>query len=126
MQWDLVGIEYIANTMSTNGWTTLLGFNEPDRLEQANLTAVEAADAWKKYMEPLHTKGIRLGSPVVSGSPDGTTWLRNFFGNCTGCHYDFMPVHWYGDGSQWMINYVNAMYAEFKKPIWITEVNLDY
>jgi len=122
MQWNLAGLPQLATILAKNNWTTVLGFNEPDQSHQANLTAQVAAAAWKQYFEPLHAKGIRLGSPVVSGSPAGTVWLQEFFSNCSGCHFDFMPLHWYGDGSKWIINYVDSMYAEFKMPIWITEV----
>lgn len=122
MQWNLANINQIGTKLAANNWTTLLGFNEPDRSDQANITAAVAAANWKQYFEPLHTKGIRLGAPAVSSAPEGAQWLRNFFGNCTGCHVDFLPIHWYGEGVGNLYNYVWSMSGEFKLPIWITEV----
>ena len=34
---------------------------------------------------------------------------------------DFVPLHWYGSGSQNFINYVTDMHNTFKRNVWVTE-----
>lgn len=49
----------------TRGGDYLLGFNEPDLGEQANMTVSQSVAAWKKYMEP-YKKDFKLVSPAVT------------------------------------------------------------
>ncbi|KAL5386132.1 hypothetical protein PMIN02_008597 [Paraphaeosphaeria minitans] len=80
--------------------THVLGFNEPDGLFEdgaANIPAQVAAKEWTRQLEPLKHHGIKLGAPAVTGTPDGTMWLQDFFYYCNGtCSPDFLPVHFYG------------------------------
>ncbi|KAG8413400.1 hypothetical protein J3458_012969 [Metarhizium acridum] len=76
------------------GTKHLLGFNEPDRPDQANLSPGAAVAAWKTYMEPFAGQ-VKLGAPAVSNG--GYGWLSKFLNQCKGCHIDFIPVHWYND-----------------------------
>jgi hypothetical protein len=99
------------------------GFNEPERGDQANLSVGQAIDLWRRHMEPLKSKypGIQLGAPGVSAAPEGPAWLRGFMDGCTGCSIDFIPIHWYGDGAQWFLEYVEKMRRDFGKKLWVTE-----
>ncbi|CAD0100070.1 unnamed protein product [Aureobasidium mustum] len=116
------------------GSTHLLGFNEPDLcLAGAGSSCIEmqsAVKAWKQYMEPFAGKAL-LGSPAVTngGSPMGLTWLSNFMGNCTGCHIDFINIHWYSNkyaGANYFKQQVQAAHAmSGGRPVWITEFGLD-
>lgn len=83
----------------------LLGFNEPDIADQANLSPGAAVSAWKQYMTPLAGGNVKFGSPQVSngvgtnpatGQAYGLEWLKQFVAACTGCQIDFYVVHWYG------------------------------
>ena len=92
-----------ADRKANRATTWLLGFNEPDIPDQANLDVGAAIGAWKQYMQPYAGKdGIKLGSPAVSnaggspGHPQGLTWLKQFLQGCQGCQVDFLVVHWYG------------------------------
>ena len=112
----------------------LLGFNEPDLcVAGAGASCMEmdyAVKAWKQYMEPFAGKAL-LGSPAVTngGSPLGLTWLSNFMGNCTGCHIDFINIHWYSNkwaGANYFKQQVQAAHAmSGGRPVWITEFGLD-
>ncbi|THX15132.1 hypothetical protein D6D13_02566 [Aureobasidium pullulans] len=112
----------------------LLGFNEPDLcVAGAGASCMEmdyAVKAWKQYMEPFAGKAL-LGSPAVTngGSPLGLTWLSNFMGNCTGCHIDFVNIHWYSNkwaGANYFKQQVQAAHAmSGGRPVWITEFGLD-
>lgn len=123
-----------AQAAINSGSTHLLGFNEPDLcLAGAGSSCIEmnsAVKAWKQYMEPFAGKAL-LGSPAVTngGSPMGLTWLSNFMGNCTGCHIDFINIHWYSNkyaGANYFKQQVEAAHAmSGGRPVWITEFGLD-
>lgn len=109
--------------------THVLGFNEPDGTHAtggSNIAPQVAADEWKRQLEPLRKDGIKLGAPAVTGSPDGMTWLDDFFTHCDGgCNPDFMPVHFYGsfEAMAAKIGEVTAKYP--KMGVWVTEWALD-
>jgi hypothetical protein len=106
----------------------LLGFNEPDFPDQANMTPERALDLWPK----LQATGLRLGAPSVghSGDKEGG-WLDRFMTGAAqrGLRVDFIPIHWYGsDFSAAAVghlkNYVEAVHARYGKPVWLTEYSL--
>lgn len=48
---------------------------------------------WKTYLEPLKTRGVRLGSPAPSSAPSGKIWLQQFLDACAGgCTVDFIAL----------------------------------
>ena len=107
---------------------TLLGFNEPDLREQANMTVEQALDLWPQ----LQNTGMRLGSPAVAfggNTPGG--WLDRFMAGAKqrNLRVDFITVHWYGSdfsdaaAGQFM-GYVKAVHDRYKLPIWVTEYGL--
>ncbi|KAI4723132.1 hypothetical protein E4T48_00386 [Aureobasidium sp. EXF-10727] len=132
---DLTG-QWATNAQAAidAGSKYLLGFNEPDLcIAGAGSSCIEmpsAVKAWKQYMEPFAGKAL-LGSPAVTngGSPLGLTWLQNFMGNCTGCHIDFINIHWYSNkwaGANYFKQQVQAAHAmSGGRPVWITEFGLD-
>ncbi|KAI9836824.1 MAG: hypothetical protein M1819_000989 [Sarea resinae] len=105
--------------------SSLLSFNEPDSSADggSGVPALLAAQTWIRELEPLRTKhNLSLGAPAVTGSPQGFTWLQEFFTACNGnCTADFIPVHWYGDfgGLASHIGQVRAAYGNMS--IWVTE-----
>lgn len=73
----------------------ILGFNEPDLGAQANCSPERAAKVWIEVLEPLKKQGYRLGSPAVTGGPEGKKWMQDWFAACNGgCDPDFVAVHW--------------------------------
>ncbi|OJD18988.1 hypothetical protein AJ78_01016 [Emergomyces pasteurianus Ep9510] len=111
------------------GSKNLLAFNEPDILEQANMSPEAAADAYQKYMNPFAGKA-RLGSPAVSngGPPMGLSWMEKFLHACGGkCKVDFLVIHWYNDAGAVadFKAHVEAAISLAKKygigKVWITE-----
>ncbi|GIF62883.1 hypothetical protein Ais01nite_09180 [Asanoa ishikariensis] len=107
---------------------TLLGFNEPDMAEQANMTPAKALELWPK----LQATGMRLGSPSVAfGAADSGKWLDQFMKGAKdkGYRVDFITLHWYGgDFSAAAVGqlrgYIQQVYAKYKLPIWLTEFAL--
>jgi len=109
--------------------STLLGFNEPDLGEQSNLSVEDALALWPK----LQATGMRLGSPAVAwGADQSGQWLDRFMKGAAsrGYRVDFITLHWYGsdftsaNATAQLKKYVQATYAKYHKPIWITEYAL--
>ncbi|KAJ7213257.1 hypothetical protein C8J57DRAFT_1602109 [Mycena rebaudengoi] len=122
MIWGKDGVDTFADKVLAQGSKTILAFNEPDFTSQSNISPAEAADLWKKYIEPLHNQGIRLGAPAVTSAPSGRPWLVEFLAACNDCTIDFLPLHWYGDGLGGFYDYFWSMHNQFPDyPIWITE-----
>jgi hypothetical protein len=104
----------------------LLGFNEPDHTDQANMTVEQAIDQWPQLLQ----SGFRLGSPAPS-SPN--SWIKQFMDKADSLNYrvDFTAVHCYwnsrvsgGRADSWYSGLL-SMYNTYgnKRPIWITEWN---
>ena len=106
-----------------NGSTHLLSFNEPDL---NGISPKDAATAYMTFVEPFHAQNMSLGAPAVTngGAPTGLTWLEQFFGNCTQCTIDFVPIHWYDNWDQtaYFAQYVEEAHGVVgNRSLWITE-----
>jgi len=109
----------------------ILGWNEPNFIEQANMTPSDAAAQWKD-IEALATEfNLKIGSPAVNFcgncvSENGTTYtdpvkyLDDFFAACKDCRVDFIAIHCYMNhvsALQWYV----SLFEKYNKPIWLTE-----
>ena len=105
-----------ANMNNLNVCDTLLGFNEPDNVNQANMTVANALLAWPT----VAGRSTIVGSPAVAGDPVNGTWLPAFMQSAS--RVDFITVHWYKgtDTAQFYSDMIN-IYNTYKKPIWVTE-----
>jgi hypothetical protein len=120
-------IPFIPMAWGMNSWllpapfgvpdTVLLGFNEPDCAQQSNISVQQALSLWPKLVET----GRRLGSPATAGNPAKPgSWLEQFVAG--GGTFDFVCVHWYAPpNAQSFLAEVDAIWAKYQKPIWITE-----
>lgn len=110
------------------GSTHLLGYNEPDRPDQANMSVDDAIGAWGDLL----ITGLRVGAPAVSDG--GLNWLYSFIdrADSAGLRVDFVPVHYYrcygnpADASgtaQQFYNFLKGVYDRVKRPLWVTEWN---
>ena len=96
----------------------LLGFNEPDNKDQANMPVERAIAYWPKLMEA----GLPLGSPGCVHAD--REWMIEFMEEIDRRNYrvDFVCVHWYGGANaQSFINHLKKVHELYNKPIWITE-----
>lgn len=110
------------------GSTHVLGYNEPDHADQANMTVSEAIASWPDVLWP----GLRAGAPAVSDG--GLGWLYDFMSqaDAAGLRVDFVPVHYYrcygnvgdpaGTANQ-LYNYLKGIYDVVRRPLWVTEWN---
>lgn len=96
----------------------LLGFNEPDGEDQANMTVQAAIDKWPDLMS--------FGLPLVSPAcvhPDND-WMQSFMTEADnrGYRIDYVAVHWYGGGNaDGFMNKLQTTYNLYGRPLWITE-----
>lgn len=110
------------------GINHLLGFNEPDRPDQAKMTVDEAIAGWPELLGT----GLRLGSPATSDG--GTGWLYEFMEKAErkGLRVDFVAIHYYrgvgnaGDAkgaAKQMLGFLENVHRQVKRPLWVTEWN---
>ncbi|KAK6524355.1 hypothetical protein TWF281_011263 [Arthrobotrys megalospora] len=115
------------NKIKSGGGTVryVLGFNEPDiprKWGGSNLSPTDAATTWQRYIQPLSTQGIKLCTPAVSSSPNGFTWISDFFQACSGCTFDILCLHHYGRPASSLKNHLEKYHNLYPDlPIWLTE-----
>jgi hypothetical protein len=107
-----------VDAIKAQGASTLLGFNEPDQKEQANMTVAQALELWPILME----SGLRLGSPGAAHAD--REWMREFMTKAKKKKYriDFVCVHWYWHPNpDDLLGKLRAIHKLYDLPIWITE-----
>jgi len=138
MIWGKASDRAAAKTAIADDARVLLGFNEPNFGEQANLSATAAAALWPELEAIADAKGLRLVSPAVNfcggncQDTDPFHYLDAFFAACSGCRVDAIAIHLYvgcspsGDNkAEWLINHVETYKSRFSKPLWLTEFACD-
>ncbi len=111
--------------IKASGAKVLLGFNEPERADQGNLSVADALALWPQ----LEATGLRLGSPAPSSDGKGMAWLEQFMEGAkkNKLRVDFIAVHWYRSANasefgQW----IDGLAKKWHRPIWVTEFNAYY
>lgn len=133
-EWESFGIRFVPmiwgekqlspaeNGGLPAGRMALLGFNEPNFWDQANLSPAQAAAMWPRVEQLAKDAGINyLVSPAVNfAAYDPIDWLRDFFAACDGCKIDAIAFHSYTCYGRWLKDHIQK-YKVFKKPLWLTE-----
>jgi hypothetical protein len=118
-----------ADTAISTGSRFILGFNEPDDPQQANMSPSDAAAQYRRYVTPYADK-VTLGTPAVTngGGAMGLQWMRQYLASCScSCGQKFMAIHWYGAASaidefkQHVIDAIDLASVYNLEEIWITE-----
>ena len=124
MVYGVPGVGHHANTDFPDvpdEYNIVLGFNEPNRPEQANLTPEEAALAWIEFQEKY--PGKELVSPATAGAD--TEWFDAFMEACDvlGCRFDYLATHLYTGGTAEKTMKILKDYSDRYggKKIWFTE-----
>lgn len=122
MIWGSGNVASALQSIGKAGYKTVLGFNEPNKTDQAHLTVAEAIALWPDLTSD---PSIRVGSPAVSD--DGRAWLEDFMAQVKtkGLRVDFIAMHWYGwnKGScvasqlEGAVNWA----SKWGLPVWVTE-----
>lgn len=121
MLWGYDQVDQFQSTVVAGYADAAMGVNEPNQSGQANMSPEQAAQLWMQYIQPLKDEGYLLVTPATSSDPDGLPWMQQFMGNCTGCSYDYVAVHYYDVTAQGFIDYLNLWHNTFNLPIWVTE-----
>lgn len=134
MAWSGLDTVVMKNFYSTHPKIKyILGFNEPNFKQQANLTPTAAAAKWKLIERIADLYDLKIVGPAMNYAPangavsengvtytDPIRYLDDFFKACPDCRVDYIAVH----------NYMNtepalegnlALYKKYNKPIWLTE-----
>lgn len=102
----------------------LLGFNEPDRPDQADMSFEEIFDVWPG----MYQSGLRVGTPAWANHWGGNGGnLFDFIEKCDELNYrvDFVALHCYWGGkspTSWY-NDLKYIHERTGRPLWITEWN---
>jgi hypothetical protein len=137
MVWGHTGAEQSASgiakevaTAVTQGYSTVLGFNEPDNSSQSNIAVADALTLWPAFNNPA----VLVGSPATQANTTGQAWFTSFMNavnaDTTGMlRVDFIAAHWYGwnagscdanaNNLQSYIQYLEKIPGN--RPIWLTE-----
>lgn len=112
-------IDHVTQLIAQGKINTVLGFNEPDKTEQSNVSVADAIALWPQ----LEALGVRLGAP----SPANVTsdpWLEEFMtaAKANNLRVDYLTVHHYaGPSVPGLINKLQSLYDKYGLPIWVTE-----
>ena len=121
----------------TRSPTYVLGYNEPEVSNQANMSVATAISNWTTISNSTvaynsaHGTNIQLVSPAVSDTTAGKAWMTDFHTQAVaaGLKVDAVAFHWYGwstpdNISQAASNFegsVNWYHNLWNKPVFITE-----
>lgn len=122
--------------------THVMGFNEPERPDQANLSPAQAAAMWGDVMTIASNYNLQIVGPCMT--KDAFSWYNDWLAECntlygsTGCRHDAVCIHMYmqphpcdtskswecfGDETGYHAKYhLNRWWNNYgNKPIWVTE-----
>jgi len=111
----------------------LLAYNEPNFVEEANMTPTQAAQVWPALVTRARELNLKIISPAMNygtmppyGNP--TLWLEEFFGtdghpgfdNVSLDEIEGVAIHLYNDYGNNVRTFIDR-FRKFEKPIWMTE-----
>ena len=112
-------VDYLRRDLNSSAKPIhLMGFNEPDQVEQSNMSVDVSIALWPR----LEALDAPLVSPAPASSPGA--WMVDFSNkaNALGLRRDYTAVHWYASpnaGS--LISHLQTAYNTYGKPVWLTE-----
>lgn len=103
----------------------MLGFNEPNLSDQADMTPQEAANSWPNIVSACRKRGIKIVSPAMNwgtkpGYSDAIKWFDEFFEIVGLESVDYIAYHAYMPSASAVMNDI-ARLKKYGKPIWLTE-----
>jgi len=111
----------------------ILGFNEPNFKQQANLTPTQAVAKWPQIERIASLYNLKIVGPALNYAPSSGAVLENgvtytdpikymddFIKVCPTCKFDYIGVHNYMNAELAVEGNI-ALYKKYNKPIWLTE-----
>lgn len=99
----------------------MIGFNEPDNPNKANMSVSEAITLWQQ----LEQFGVPLSSPLCADAEGA--WMDAFMTQAasSGLRIDFVSVMWYeAYDIQGFLDLIERVHEKYGKPVWITRFSL--
>lgn len=120
--------DYIAGNPNVK---YILAFNEPNFIDQANMTPSQAAAEWYRLEAIADEFDLKIVSVAMNFcgncvTENGTTYydpidyFDDFFAVCPDCRVDAISIHAYMEdvgGVEWYVN----LFKKYNRPIWMTE-----
>jgi hypothetical protein len=113
--------------VKANNIKYLLVLNEPNLVDQANMTPAQAAAAWPGYEAVAAATGAKIVGPAITwgtmaGYSDPVVWLDAFYAafraaNNRDPQIDYLAFHWYDYGLGDQLDRL----TKYGKPFWVTE-----
>jgi hypothetical protein len=115
--------------LANPGIKYLLLMNEPNLVDQANMTPAVAAAQWPKYEAIARATGVKLVGPAITWGTmtnfsDPVVWMDAFLAaykaanNGASPQIDYLAYHWYDYGLK---DQLDAL-LKYGKPFWVTEM----
>lgn len=126
MCWNGVNAEALRTYCQEHpGLKYLLGYNEPNFTNQANMTPAKAAEKWPEVVAIAKEFGLKLVAPALNYSPnppytDPVKWMDEFVALVGPDAFDFTAIHCYG-GLGVMKDLAGKFHDKYGKPVWVTE-----
>lgn len=111
-----------------NGSGYILGYNEPNLKDQANMTPKQAAKGWPELVSAAKTLGMKLVGPAVNygtleGYGDPVVWYDEFLSQpgVSIDDIDAIALHCYMPNGNAVKSLMIRKFAKYGKPLWLTE-----
>ncbi|MGC9198558.1 MAG: glycosyl hydrolase [Acidobacteriaceae bacterium] len=116
--WNAEKTPAVLDALRATHPSILLGFNEPDRVDQSNVPVEVALDAWPQF------EGIasELVSPAAANAHG--PWMQEFMKGVEKrkLHIDSLAFHSYpGPNPEGFLHSLQTLYEMYGRPIWVTE-----
>lgn len=106
----------------------ILVLNEPNLVDQANMTPQQAAQLWPQYETIAAATGVKIVGPAITwgtmpGYQDPVVWLDAFYAAYRAANpnrdpqIDYLAFHWYDYGLASQLDRL----TKYQKPFWVTE-----
>ena len=108
----------------------LLGYNEPNFRNQANMTPDSAARLWPIVEQIARDFNLELVAPALNYSgealADGRVyqpndWMDAFLAAYPEAHFDYLALHCYMNNSPAQMSYIENFARRYGKQVWLTE-----
>ena len=117
-----------ALSLPDGNFDAVIGFNEPNRHDQDNVSPEWVAGEWIKIQARFPNKTLVSPSPVpCTGNCNGGDmfqWFDSFFKACNklgGCRVDFIATHIYSCSADHTMKVLEDLYSAYGRKIWLTE-----
>lgn len=101
----------------------ILGYNEPNFTNQANMSPEEAAEHWPEIQALANEFGLKIVAPALNYSNTAwqpVEWMTAFDALVGRDAYDYTAIHCYG-GAGVMKELAGRFHDTFGKDVWVTE-----